>query len=118
MKISVKERMAKAVEALNSRNWGPGQVDARPECHEDWTHDYAVIQIEAEAWDPNPYFDYDHFHQDIVDVIKETLGRSFTVIGQDHGKLKAGKLYLQFHGRYTEVEAYRYKNPKKPRKSK
>lgn len=119
MKIHCAKKMKAAIAAVQAFNAEHPQlcIDIAPECEDTRGPNYAVCQFTLDAASGNEYFDAGRASDDMRGVIKDAFGKHFTVLFHhpvEKPKHKEGELYLMFHGNsHGEVEAYRYRKPKR-----
>lgn len=131
MKVHVGKRMQEVFEAVTY--WADKYSNLlasglAKECEEEWGPNYGIFQYGFESWGDTEFFDFDGAASTFRSVVEEAAGDGFEVFRGDGAKvvngrivkkkLKDGQLYLHFHGYFHrgEVEAYRYRKPKKKAK--
>src|SRR5580698_10610696 len=115
VKIDCSHRMQTLISELRDTGIRGLELDVQPECHEEWSIDYAIclVSVIEPEDDHREFFDLDRATDTIVKVAQEQFGDSFKVI---HGSSKRVVVprgqFIQVHrlgaGWELEIEAYRF----------
>jgi hypothetical protein len=114
MSFSIKERMTLALKVLDT--WRGWPLEAKSECTEGWTRDYAILYVSIDEPDDNIrcVFDLDAARDKVVEAVHAIVGKRAHIIKGKASKKDLQKpLVLHVHllpsGWDMELEAYRPK---------
>lgn len=94
--VNIAERMRELIPLLRAGINGIEIPDVSPECEDEWSEDYAIVQdAYPDTWDQGDYFDGSRFYADYKEFVRDHFAEDPSVI-------------VEFHGS-DEIEAYRKK---------